>query len=169
MTTSRRLRLAILFLSLGSTVGCDQASKHLARSELSELGSVTLPGGLVELRLAENPLVLKSWGLCPQSLRLAVFTVGIGVGLVVLFAYLVGHAKLGWLSFVGLALVLAGGVSNLIDRITRQGFVTDFILVRVGPLHTGIFNLADIMIMMCVLACALGQRGASPQRRRRKT
>ena len=130
--------------------------------ELSQLGSVALPGGLGELRLAENPGFFLSLGAsCPQSLRLAFFTVGVGVGLVVLFAYLVGHAKLGWVSFVGLALVMAGGMSNLIDRVTRQGFVTDFILVRVGPLHTGIFNLADIMIMIgiAMVACALGKRG----------
>src|SRR4051812_42292130 len=140
MITSRKLRLAILFLVLGCTVGCDQTSKHVARTELGRLGSVALPGGFGELRLAENPGSFLSLGASiPQSVRLAVFTVGVGVGLIVLFAYLVGQAKLGWMSFVGLALVLAGGVSNLVDRILQQGLVTDFIFLQVGPFHTGVF------------------------------
>ena len=81
-----------------------------------------------------------------------------------MLAYLIGHAKLGWVSFVGLALVLAGGVSNLFDRVTRQGLVTDFILVRVGPFHTGIFNLADLVIVIGIaaVASALAKRGRAP-------
>ena len=161
MDASRRLRLVVLLLVLGFTVGCDQASKQMARTKLSQLGSVTMPGGFAELTLAENPGSFLSLGaVLPQPLRLAVFTVGIGVGLILLLAYLVGQAKLGWVPFIGLALVLAGGVSNLIDRVTRQGFVTDFVLIRIGPLHTGIFNLADFVIVAGIIAfaCALGKQ-----------
>jgi signal peptidase II len=46
-----------------------------------------------------------------------------------------------------LALIWAGGVSNLADRLFRHGLVTDFIVVRIGPLHTGVFNLADFAIV----------------------
>jgi signal peptidase II len=161
MITSRKLRLAILFLVLGCTVGCDQTSKHVARTELGRLGSVTLPGGFGELRLAENPGSFLSLGASiPQSLRLAVFTVGVGVGLIGLFAYLIGQARLSWMSFVGLALVLAGGVSNLIDRVLQQGLVTDFIFVQIGPFHTGVFNVADVLIMagVAALVCAVWKR-----------
>jgi signal peptidase II len=41
---------------------------------------------------------------------------------------------------------LAGGLSNLIDRITL-GSVIDFMNVGVGPVRTGIFNVADVAIM----------------------
>lgn len=161
MTMSRKLRLAILLLVLGCGVGCDQTSKHVARTELGQRGPVMLPGGFGELRLAENPGSFLSLGaLFPQPLRLACFTVVVGAGLIALFAWLVGHARLGWISFIGIALAMAGGASNLIDRITRQGFVTDFIRLRVGALHTGIFNFADIMIMtgITVLTCALWKK-----------
>ena len=44
-----------------------------------------------------------------------------------------------------LALVISGGIGNLIDRVTR-GYVIDFIFMGIGPLHTGVFNIADIAI-----------------------
>jgi len=155
MTTSRRIRLVVLFLVLVCTVGCDQTAKHLARTGLGESGSISFPGGFGELRLAENPGSFLSLGAAfPQSLRMAVFTVGVGVGLAVLLVYLIDRARLSRLAFLGLALVLAGGASNLIDRITRQGCVTDFIFLRVGPLHTGVFNVADMLIMVGIGAVA---------------
>src|SRR6185436_10289172 len=83
----------------------------------------------------------------PPSMRAIVFTLGIGAGLVCLFGYLASHHRLTRLAFAGLALVAAGGMSNLIDRITRHGLVTDFLVLRFGPLHTGIFNLADVIVM----------------------
>jgi signal peptidase II len=147
MRFSRKLRLLILLLVLGSAGGCDQASKHIARSELNHVGSVTLPGGFGELRLAENPGSFLSLGdSLSKPFRLALFTVVTGVGMLGLFAYLVG-TRLGRYNFIGLALMWAGGTSNFIDRVTRHGLVTDFVILRVGPFHTGIFNAADVMIM----------------------
>jgi len=51
------------------------------------------------------------------------------------------------LALVGVSLFVAGGASNLLDRIV-YGTVIDFIHVGVGPLRTGIFNVADMAIML---------------------
>ena len=51
------------------------------------------------------------------------------------------------LALVGMALFVAGGSSNLLDRLTR-GSVIDFMNVGLGPLRTGIFNVADMAIML---------------------
>jgi signal peptidase II len=161
MPFSRKIRLLVLLFVLGCTAGCDQTSKHLARAGLGHLGSVTLPGGFGELRLAENPGSFLSLGdSLPEPLRLALFTVGAGACLLGLFAYLV-NTQLGRRSFIGLALIWAGGTSNLIDRITRQGLVTDFMFIRVGPLHTGIFNVADVMVMLGLVVLFFGHRKSS--------
>ncbi len=135
MNIARTYRLATLVLILGCTAGCDQTSKYIARSQLTYLGHLTLPGGFGELRLAENRGSFLSL-----------------MGLLSLFAYLVISPLRSWMSFIGLAVVWAGGMSNLIDRIIRQGQVTDFIFIRVGPLHTGIFNAADLMIVIGIAA-----------------
>jgi signal peptidase II len=158
MTTSRKLRLAVLLLVLGCTVGCDQTSKHFARAGLSGFDSITLLGGLGEFKLAENPGTFLSFGeSLPDSVRMLFFTIGVGLGLLALLAHLLANTKLKWLPFVALAMVLAGGTSNLIDRITRQGFVTDFITLRIGPFQTGVFNVADALVMLGVSLLIIAQ------------
>lgn len=48
---------------------------------------------------------------------------------------------------LGISLVFAGGVGNLIDRIIHHGSVVDFINIGIGSFRTGIFNIADVAIM----------------------
>ena len=161
MNLSHKLRIAILLLALGCTAGCDQTSKHIARSELGQMGFITLPGGFGELRLAENPGSFLSLGdSLPTPLRLALFTIGAGIGLAGLLVYLAFGCRLSWLSFAALGLAWAGGMSNLFDRITRHGLVSDFIYIRMGPFHTGVFNVADFVIMLgiAMFACDLWRR-----------
>jgi signal peptidase II len=108
-----------------------------------------MSGGLVELRLAENPGSFLSLGaLLPDSARFAFFTLGVGAGLLALTGYLTRRSRIGLMRFIGLSLVMAGGISNVLDRIFNHGLVTDFATVRIGPLHTGVFNVADVLIMI---------------------
>ena len=48
-----------------------------------------------------------------------------------------------------LILFVGGGVSNLLDRIIH-GAAVDFMNVGIGPLRTGIFNVAAVAIMLGV-------------------
>ncbi len=57
-------------------------------------------------------------------------------------------AKTKYVSIVGLAL---GGIANLIDRVFRDGHVVDYMVLNVGPAHTGVFNIADIAITVGAL------------------
>jgi signal peptidase II len=162
MNPSRTLRLLAVLLILISTAGCDQVTKQFARSELSELRSTALPGGFLEFALAENPGAFLSLGASlPQPLRGGFLTIGIGLGLTMLLIYLLRAANLRWLSFLGLVLIWSGGMSNLIDRFARHGRVTDFILLRIGPLHTGVFNFADMAIMAGVVILVASFRARS--------
>ena len=56
-----------------------------------------------------------------------------------------------------MALVVGGGLGNLIDRMAR-GRVVDFIQLRAGPLHTGVFNLGDAAILAGVVIWASARR-----------
>jgi signal peptidase II len=49
-----------------------------------------------------------------------------------------------------LSLIASGGISNCIDRLTNDGRVTDFLSLGVGGLRTGIFNVAEMILMLGV-------------------
>jgi len=49
---------------------------------------------------------------------------------------------------LAVTLVVGGGFGNVIDRIVNNGGVVDFLNVSIGSLRTGIFNVADMAIML---------------------
>ena len=67
---------------------------------------------------------------------------------------------------MGCTLLLAGAVGNLIDRIRLDGLVIDFLNLGIGPLRTGIFNVADMAIMagavLLVIPVAAARKTATP-------
>jgi signal peptidase II len=58
---------------------------------------------------------------------------------------------------------LGGGIGNLIDRVVHNGLVTDFINVGMGPLRTGIFNVADVAVMGSGIALMFLVRRKEPE------
>jgi signal peptidase II len=132
---------------LVGTAGCDQVTKHVARRELGQAGSMVMPGRFVEFTLAENAGAFLSLGASLPPMVRDGFAVCLSVGLLCLLAYLVKAERLPLPAFVGLALIWAGGISNLVDRFSRHGLVTDFMILRAGPVHTGIFNVADLAVV----------------------
>lgn len=49
---------------------------------------------------------------------------------------------------LALSLFIGGGTSNLLDRLLHGGYVVDFINIGIGPVRTGIFNVADVAISL---------------------
>jgi signal peptidase II len=43
--------------------------------------------------------------------------------------------------------IALGGACNLIDRVFREGRVVDYVVLNLGTVHTGVFNIADVAIM----------------------
>jgi signal peptidase II len=161
---TRPIRLIVILIVLTCTAGCDHITKHFARTELVRTGPVTLPGNFIQFILAENPGAFLSLGASLSSPIRTALAVCATIGLTFLLAYLVSTPRLQWVFFLGLAFIWAGGMSNFIDRFVRHGLVTDFILVRVGPLQTGIFNLADLAITLGLLLTLLGSVRPSPSK-----
>jgi len=48
----------------------------------------------------------------------------------------------------GLSLIVAGGLGNLMDRLLHHGAVIDFMNIDLGGLRTGVFNIADVAIVV---------------------
>ncbi len=154
--------MALFLLILSASIGCDQISKEAARNVFADSPPLSLAGDTVRFELAENSGAFLSLGAqLPESVRGALFTVAMPVFLLLISA-LVLHQGMTGLSAVGLALLLGGGLGNWIDRLTNQGLVTDFVSLGLGPVRTGIFNLADVAILagatMVALAPHLAER-----------
>ena len=151
----------VLLLAVVGTIGCDRVTKHLAAVTLADSPSRSYLGDTVRIGYVENQGGFLSVGdnLAP-ALRAAIFTVATGALLLVLIVVALRRRLSGWPA-LGFALFIAGGLSNWIDRVT-QGRVVDFLNVGVGPLRTGIFNVADLAIMFGAVAFAWGELSRRP-------
>ena len=161
MKTRIASRFVLIAIAL-ATIGCDRVTKHVATTLLSGDPVRSYFGDTVRLAYAHNTGGFLSLGAdWPTPVRTAVFTVGTGVLLLLL---LVLASKRRWapMAKLGIALFAAGAASNGIDRVLH-GSVIDFLNVGIGPVRTGIFNVADVALMLggalVVIAEARGRRG----------
>jgi len=161
------LRSGLLALGFLACTGCDQAAKAIARDALASSPPVTLLGGAVRLEYTENPGAFLSLGAnLPPAARFLVGVVFVAVSLAALLVFALRAAGLSPRQRTGLALILGGGLGNLIDRLINHGQVIDFVSLGIGRLHTGIFNLADVAITAGVLMVFLSFRrrsGSEPE------
>ncbi len=124
----------------------DQATKFLAARHLAGGRQLSRLGGMVRLQYTENRggfLGLGS-GLDPR-VRFAVLVLLVGIILVLVVLYALRGSGIGRAELLAAALIVGGGLGNLADRI-QSGVVRDFLVLGVGGLHTGIFNVADLAI-----------------------
>jgi signal peptidase II len=152
MTSSRRVALFVIILA---TIAVDQGTKSLALAALTN----AFPrhyAGVLTLLLTENPGAFLSIGSnLPADVRHVVFDGLVSVGLLAAaFVLFTGRMQPGP-DDIAIAFVIGGGTGNLMDRFRLGGRVTDFIYLAAGPLHTGIFNIADMAITGGVLWMAL--------------
>ena len=140
-------RGVLLCLLLAGTAGCDRVTKHLAVTTLAGMPERSYFGDTVRLDYHENAGGFMSAGAnWPPAVRVAVFQ---GANATFLLGAIFMAARFKWsrLAAVGLVLFVAGGLSNLVDRIAL-GSVIDFLNIGIGPIRTGIFNVADVAIML---------------------
>jgi len=148
-------RIVLIAAALG-TIACDRVTKHVAETALEGLPHRSYLADIVRLAYVENPGGFLSLGAnLPPAARTVLFTAATGLTLATLALLAVRRHWHSW-SALGLTLFLAGGCSNWIDRVIR-GSVVDFLNVGVGPLRTGVFNVADVAIMIGAGLVILGE------------
>lgn len=129
----------ITILSIAVLVVIDQLIKLLVLEYLQPIGSLPLIDGILQLRYAENTGAAFG-SFSEYTTALSVFTfIAILAGIIFLMSK---KLKFG-VEYVCVALIIAGGAGNLIDRVFR-GFVVDYI----EPLFIdfAVFNFADILV-----------------------
>jgi signal peptidase II len=156
---SRLLRCTLVLCVLGSCVSCDQAVKRLVQTSLAASPPVSLLHGMVRFELARNQGAFLSFGEeLPDATRYLLFVVLVsGVLMATLIFTLLARAARP-LQLLALSLLTGGGAGNLVDRLAHNGAVVDFVSVGIGPVRTGIFNLADAAITLGFVLLLLSWR-----------
>ena len=158
---------AKLFWIIG-LVGVDRWTKVLALEHIKDHPPQVFFGDLFRMEYAENPGAFLSLGASLSAeTRFWIFAVAVGVFLIgaswVLFRENFGGKSapppadkiLDVLTAFSLSVIIGGGIGNLIDRATRANHgVVDFLNVGIGSFRTGIFNVADMAIMLGVILLA---------------
>jgi signal peptidase II len=142
--------LLVLLLFILS-VGCDQLTKEAAHQYLALQPPQSWFYDTVRLHYAENTgAFLSLGGDLSEGVRVFLFQVFPTLCLVVLAIVLFAQ-PIPLSTAIAWSLVLSGGLGNLLDRIMNDGRVIDFMNLGIGPLRTGIFNVADVCITIGVV------------------
>ena len=142
------LRTLLIVLLIAANIGCDQVSKAIARDKIEYRERIEVMGDYLVLTKVENTgAFLGMWSDLPQWLK-NILLLGLpALVMVGLFVYLLRKQGMSRATLVALTSIVGGGVGNLYDRM-RYGQVTDFLYMDFQLFHTGIFNMADVSVMV---------------------
>ena len=144
-------------------VAADVATKLLAESLLARHLPVRLIGDYVQLRLVYNQCA--AFGLCLGAYSRWIFF-GLAIAALFVLRSMVRSARPGdRFRLLALALVCAGAVGNVVDRIRSAQGVVDFVDVGIGTARWPTFNVADsaITVGAIALAVSLWLEGRQPR------
>lgn len=151
MLQNRIIKNTVFFLIMLLNLGCDQFSKTIVREKISSYETISLVDHYVTLTKVENKGAFLSLGSAlPDAVKFLLLS---GIPLMALafgIVYLFTRRHLSKLSMLALSFAIGGGIGNIYDRMIR-GSVTDFLHIDFGLFQTGIFNMADVSIMVALL------------------
>ncbi|MDQ6480237.1 signal peptidase II [Dyadobacter sp. LHD-138] len=139
--------IAVLFV-LVANIGCDQISKNIVRQKVDYYENISLISSYFTLTKVENTGAFLSVGSAlPETLKfillsgIPVLALAFGVG------YMFLRKNISKMNMLALSFAIGGGIGNIYDRVVH-GSVTDFLHINLGVVQTGIFNMADVSIMV---------------------
>ena len=148
MKQNRLVTNVAVFLILIANIGCDQISKKIVRQKVDYHESIRLISNYFTLTKVENKGALLSLGSdLPATLKfillsgIPVLALSFGIG------YLFLRKNISVMSRVALGFAIGGGIGNIYDRVVH-GSVTDFLHIDLVIFQTGIFNMADVSLMV---------------------
>jgi signal peptidase II len=149
-----RFKLILFCLISLASIGCDRYTKQLAKTHLMNHADISYFHNTIRLEYAENTGAALNLGdSLSKTLSFWLLSMAPLAVMIVLLVYTIRKAnELNRPKVICLALIFAGGMGNLIDRIFFDRHVTDFMNIGIQNLRTGIFNVADV----CITAGAIG-------------
>jgi len=161
-------RFLIVFSLIVLNIGCDQISKNIVRNKVDVRSKTEIIGDNFILTNVENSGAFLGMGsdLNP-ILKFVLLLVLPVVVLLIVLRYLLIKEDLDAMTITGLSFIVGGGIGNLYDRILYSS-VTDFFHIDLGGIFkTGIFNMADVSVMVgmgfILLAGLINKKNKQPQ------
>jgi signal peptidase II len=148
----------------GAVVAADIVTKLIAEALLSRHVPVSVIGNFVQLRLVYNECA--AFGLCLGTYSRWIFFC-LAIAALFVLGSMVRAARPGdRVRLCALALVCAGAVGNVIDRLRSSLGVVDFVDVGIGARRWPTFNVADsgITVGAITLAVSLWLEGRAHDR-----
>jgi signal peptidase II len=129
----------------------DLVTKWLVTTNFELWDSVDVLGDFFRLTYIHNPGAVFGIQLGSSVLHLVLSALAMGVVITMLVK--TPHAD-RW-GGIGLALVLAGAIGNIVDRL-RHGVVIDFLDFGIGDVRWYVFNVADACVSVGVVLLIVG-------------
>lgn len=137
------IQILLDILAMALLVVADQATKHLAVIHLKDQDPIILIQNVLQFRYLENRGA--AFGMLQNKKLLFIFIALIMLTAIFYVLIKLPGKKKYFIWHIFLCLIAAGGIGNMIDRIT-QDYVTDFIYIIL--IDFPIFNVADIFVTL---------------------
>ena len=146
---ARLVRTLSIILLIAANIGCDQVSKNMAREQIEYREHIEVVGKMLSLTKVENTGAFLGMGSNFPDWVKSILLLGLpALVMIGIFVYLLVKPELNKITVTGLTFIVGGGIGNLYDRIL-YGQVTDFLHMDFGGVfRTGIFNMADVSVMV---------------------
>lgn len=145
-------RTFLILAFVTATIGCDQVTKTLVREKIAPHQHIELMNGSFILTKVENKGAFFGLG---ENLSLSIKNLLLSalptVVVLILLGFTIRQHKLPLLAVTALCFMVGGGIGNIVDRIA-YGSVTDFLHIDLGFFRTGVFNMADVSILVGMFA-----------------
>jgi signal peptidase II len=156
MKTRRLTTILIGLILIISNISCDQITKKEVRENIDPHERIEVVKDNFILTKVENTGAALSFGSdFHPAVKLFIFQLMPILVLIYLCYYLYKREDISKLNFVAFTFFIGGGIGNIIDRVL-YGSVTDFMYLKLGPLHTGVFNLADVSVTIAAFLLIIG-------------
>ena len=147
----KALFIAVIIMA---NVGCDQLSKHIAREKLSPYQTIGLVYDHFTLTKVENTGAFLSLGTnIPGPIKFVLLSLLPLIVIAGSIVFIITKKDLDRITLIAACFIIGGGIGNIYDRLL-YGSVTDFMHIGFGAVQTGIFNMADVSVMIGVFTLA---------------
>lgn len=134
--------LTIIVISL--VIIIDQCTKYMVRINFEQGETLPIISDILHLTYVRN---LGAAFSVFENIKVVTIIMPLFILLIAITALFFFYKRISRFSRISISLIIAGGMSNLIDRIIL-GYVTDMIDFRIFP----VFNIADISVCVgCML------------------